>query len=81
MVEQAYLEKLIQREEILQRELQPREQMLEFIKAEFEYSQKIKDLRKEIADIMAGAAILPSESSFGGEQGGIFDSKIRQLSI
>jgi hypothetical protein len=60
---------------ILQRELQPREQMLEFIKAEFEYSQKIKDLRKEIADIMAGAAILPSESSFGGEQGGIFDQQ------
>lgn len=75
LVEQAYLEKLIQREEILQRELQPREQMLEFIKAEFEYSQKIKDLRKEIAEIMAGAAILPSQSSFGGEQGGIFDPK------
>jgi hypothetical protein len=75
LVEQAYLEKLIQREEILRRELEPRKQMLEFIKAEFEYSQKIKDLRKEIADIMAGAAILPSESGFGGEQGGIFDPK------
>jgi len=75
LIEQAYLEKLIQREEILRRELEPRKQMLEFIKAEFEYSQKIKDLRKEIADIMAGAAILPSESSFGGEQGGIFDPK------
>jgi hypothetical protein len=75
LIEQAYLEKLIQREEILNRELEPREQMLELIKAEFEYSQKIKDLRKEIADIMAGAAIKPSESSFGGGQGGIFDPK------
>jgi len=75
LVEQAYLEKLIQREKILMQELEPRKQMLEFIKAEFEYSQKIKDLRKEIADIMAGAAILPSETGFGGEQGGIFDPK------
>lgn len=73
LLEQAYLEKLIKRQEILQQELGPREQMLEFIRAEFEYTQKIKDLRKEIADIMAGAAILPSESGFGGEQGGIFE--------
>jgi hypothetical protein len=72
LVEQAYLEKLIQREGILQRELQPREQMLEFIKAEFEYSQKVKDLRKEIADIMAGAAIKPSDAFAEGADGGIF---------
>lgn len=74
LMEQAYLEKLIKREEILKKELEPRQQMLELIKAEFEYSQKIKDIRQDIADIMAGAAIKPSESTFdGSEAGGIFD--------
>ena len=70
LAEQAYLEKLIKREEILRQELEPRAQMLEFIKAEFEYTQKIKDVRKEIADIMAGAAITPGESTFDGSEGG-----------
>jgi len=73
-VEQAYLEKLIRREQILAQEMKPRERMLELIKAEFEYSQKIKDIRQEIADIMAGAKITTGESTFdGSEAGGIFD--------
>ena len=74
LVEQAYLEKLIRREAILNQEMKPRERMLELIKAEFEYSQKIKDIRQEIADIMAGAKITTGESTFdGSEAGGIFN--------
>ena len=76
LVEQAYLEKLIRREQILSQEMKPRERMLALLQSEFQYSNQIKQVRQEIADIMAGAKISPSESTFdGSEAGGIFTGK------
>jgi len=75
LMEQAYLEKLIRREQIINQEMGSRERMLALLRSEFQYTDQIKQVRQDIADIMAGAAILPSETSFGGEQGGIFDPK------
>lgn len=73
VAEQAYLEKLIRREAILNQEMKPRERMLALLQSEFQYSDRIKQIRQDIADIMAGARITPSESSFdGSEAGGIF---------
>ena len=72
-LEVAYLEKLIQREEIMQREMGARERTLELLRNEIEYSERVKEIRKEIADIIAGAQIKPGESTFdGNEAGGIF---------
>ena len=72
-LEVAYLEKLIQREEIMQKEMGARERTLELLRTEIEYSERVKEIRKEIADIIAGAKITPGESTFdGNEAGGIF---------
>ena len=72
-LEVAYLEKLIRREEIMQKEMGARERTLELLRTEIEYSERVKDIRKEIADIIAGAQITPGESTFdGNEAGGIF---------
>jgi len=76
LVEQAYLEKLIRREQILSQEMEPRKRMLALLQSEFQYNNQIKQVRQEIADIMAGAKISPSESTFdGSEAGGIFTGK------
>ena len=72
-LEVAYLEKLIRREEIMQKEMGARERTLELLRTEIEYSERVKDIRQEIADIIAGAQITPGESTFdGNEAGGIF---------
>jgi len=64
--EQAYLEKLIRREQILNSEMLPRERIKAFLDNELLYSQRIKAVRQEIADIMAGGAITPGQSTFDG---------------
>ena len=75
-LEVAYLEKLIQREEIMQKEMGARERTLELLRTEIEYSNRVKEIRQEIADIIAGAQITPGESTFdGNEAGGIFTGK------
>ena len=74
--EQAYLEKLIRRQQILSAEMQPRERIKAFLDNELQYSERIKSIRQDIANIMAGAKISPSESTFdGSEAGGIFTGK------
>jgi len=74
--EQAYLEKLIRREQILSAEMKPRERIKAYLDSELQYSERIKQIRQEISDIMAGARITPSESSFdGSEASGIFTAK------
>jgi tape measure domain-containing protein len=70
--EQAYLEKLIRREQIANQEMKPRERMLALLQSEFQYSDRIKQIRQEIADIMAGAAIKPSDAFAEGTDGSIF---------
>ena len=83
LVEQAYLEKLIRRERILAQEMEPRERMLALLQSEFQYSNQIKQIRQEIADIMAGARITTGEATFdGSEAGGIFtadDARTKHL--
>lgn len=70
--EEAYIQKLLAREQIMQRDMQARERMSELLKTEFEYSQRIKQLREEIANAFAGAAVTPGQ--FGGEFGGMFEN-------
>ena len=68
----AYIQKLIKREEILNSEMEPRRKIKAFLENEIEYSEKVKQLRKDIADIMAGARIAPSESTFDGKEVDLF---------
>jgi broad specificity phosphatase PhoE len=70
--EQAYLEKLIAREQIASQEMKPRERMLAFLQSEFQYSDRIKQIRQDIADIMAGAAVGPSDAFSEGVDGSVF---------
>lgn len=72
-LEVAYYDKLIKREKIMQQTMGVNKQNLELLRTEIEYSKRVKDIRKEIADIIAGAQITPGESTFdGNEAGGIF---------
>ena len=71
-LEQAYLEKLIRRQRILSQELMPQERMLALLQSEFQYSQQIKEIRQDIAGIMSGAAIGPSDVFSEGADGSIF---------
>lgn len=68
----AYVEKLLEREKIMQRDMQARQRMNALLQTEFDYSEKIKALRQEIADAFTGAAVKPGQ--FGGEFGGIFEN-------
>ena len=70
--EVAYIEKLLEREQIMQRDMKARERMNALLQTEFDYSEKIKALRQEIADAFTGAAVTPGQ--FGGEFGGIFEN-------
>ena len=80
-LEVAYLEKLIQREEIMQKEMGARERTLELLRTEIEYSNRVKEIRQEIADAIASAQITPGESTFdGNEAGGIFTGQLDEKS-
>lgn len=77
--EQAYLEKLIRRQQILGAEMQPRERIKAFLDNELQYSERIKSIRQDIANIMAGGAITPGQSTFdGSEAGGIFGKQFSE---